>query len=88
MTPLNRKLVRDLSRLRGQLLTIALVVAAGVAAFVTMRSAHEALVDSRASFYAEERFGDVFAYLCLLATLFFWQGWPRLMARKPETVEA
>ncbi len=34
------------------------------------------LMEGGHSFFA--RFGDIFAYLCLLATLFFWQGWPRL----------
>ncbi len=63
MGPLHRKLSRDLWRLRGQVITIALVVASGVAAFVTMRSAHAALLDSRATFYESARFADVFAHL-------------------------
>ncbi|MCP4443753.1 MAG: apolipoprotein N-acyltransferase [Myxococcales bacterium] len=41
------------------------------------------LMEGGHTFFA--RFGDIFAYLCILATLFFWQGWPRLQARKPES---
>ena len=44
------------------------------------------LMEGGHSFFA--RFGDIFAYLCLLATLFFWQGWPRLQARKPKSNQA
>ncbi len=34
------------------------------------------LVEGGHGFFA--RFGDVFGYLCVLASLFLWQGWPRL----------
>ena len=39
----NRKLLRDLWHLRGQVIAAALVVACGVAAFVTMRATYESL---------------------------------------------
>ena len=42
---LDRKLLRDLMRLKGQALTIALVVAVGVANYITLRSAWRALGD-------------------------------------------
>lgn len=61
--PLDRKLWRDLGGMKGQVLTIALVVAAGVAAFVTTRSAHASLVGARDAFYADRQFADVFARL-------------------------
>lgn len=61
MSVLDRKLVRDLRGLRGQLITIALVVAAGVAAFVTLRSAYGSLETARSTYYERYRFGDVFA---------------------------
>ena len=45
---LDRKLLRDLMRLKGQALTIALVGAVGVANFIRLRSAGRALGDSKA----------------------------------------
>ena len=60
---LDRKLWRDLLRLRGQMLTIALVVAAGIAAFVTLRGTYTSLQDARAAYYERQRFADVFARL-------------------------
>ena len=62
MRAINRKLVRDLWHLRGQLLAVAAVVMCGVAAFVTMRSAYTALVDGQADYYRRYRFADVFAH--------------------------
>ncbi|MBT8450867.1 MAG: FtsX-like permease family protein [Deltaproteobacteria bacterium] len=60
---LDRKLLRDLMRLKGQALTIALVVAVGVANYITLRSAWRALGDSKAAYYEEYRFADAFARL-------------------------
>ena len=60
---IDKKLVRDLARLRGQVITIALVVACGIASFVTMRSAFDSLVSSRDAYYERQRFADVFAHL-------------------------
>lgn len=63
MTALNQKLVRDLLHQRAQVIAVALVVACGIATYVTMRSSYESLVVSRAVYYDEYRFGDVFAHL-------------------------
>ena len=63
MRSLDRKLLRDLVRLRGQVTAIALVVACGVATGVTTRTAYESLVGARADYYARYRFADVFAHL-------------------------
>jgi len=63
MRALNRKLIRDVIHLRGQLMAVALVVACGIAAFVAMRSTYYSLLDSQAAYYAEYRFADVFAQL-------------------------
>lgn len=60
---LDRKLLRDLLHLKGQALTIALVVAVGVANYITLRSAWRALETSRAAYYEHYRFADVFARL-------------------------
>ena len=59
--PLDVKLLRDLWRLRGQGLAIALIVASGVAVLVMSLSAMQALSDSSASYYERYRFADVFA---------------------------
>ncbi|HEU4697842.1 MAG TPA: ABC transporter permease [Gemmatimonadales bacterium] len=60
---LERKLLRDLWQMKGQVLTVALVVACGITAFVGMRSTYASLERSRATYYAHYRFGDVFAHL-------------------------
>jgi putative ABC transport system permease protein len=63
MSALNRKLIRDLLHLRGQVIAISLVVACGVAVFVTTRTAYDSLLISQATYYANYRFADVFAIL-------------------------
>jgi putative ABC transport system permease protein len=59
--PLHRKLLRDLRDLRGPIATIAVVVACGVSAFVSLVGTHRALVEARARYYGAQRMGDVFA---------------------------
>ena len=61
MHPLHRKLWRDAWHYRGQLTAIVAVVTCGIALFVTMRSMHGFLRDSRTSYYAQYRFADLFA---------------------------
>ena len=61
LAALDLKLARDLWRMRGHLVAVALVAACGAATYVTMRGAYEALVEARADYYAEYRFADVFA---------------------------
>ncbi len=61
MTTLHTKLWRDLTRLRAQVLTIAVVVAIGVAGFVGMFAVHDSLRSSRDAFYADNRLADLFA---------------------------
>lgn len=60
---LTRKLVRDLLRLRGQVVTIALVVAAGIAIFIAFQSVYASLLGARELYYQRYRFADVFAAL-------------------------
>ena len=60
MRALDRKLLRDLRALWSQALTIALVVASGIAGFVTTLSAIDSLELARDRFYASGRFADVF----------------------------
>ncbi|MEM9694092.1 MAG: ABC transporter permease, partial [Myxococcota bacterium] len=52
-----------LGRLRGQLLTIALVVAAGIAAFVAMRGNYRSLLYAKNTYYERSRFADIFVHL-------------------------
>lgn len=63
MRALNRKLIRDAIHSRGQILSIALVVAAGVMSAVTMRSTLYSLETSRDRYYRDYRMGDVFVSL-------------------------
>ena len=63
MTLLDRKLLRDVSALRGQVITIALVVAAGVAVFVASISTYYSLRSACERFYADARFPQVFVTL-------------------------
>jgi putative ABC transport system permease protein len=60
---LDRKLFRDLSRLRGQVITIALVVACGIAGYITLRGTYASLKASQAAYYEANRFAEVFATL-------------------------
>jgi putative ABC transport system permease protein len=57
---LDRKLLRDLWHLRGQLLAVAAIVGCGIGIFLTMRGMYESLVYERADYYAQYRFADVF----------------------------
>ncbi len=63
MAMLHRKLLRDFLHLRGQVIAVALVIACGVASFITMRSMYRSLLTSQADYYARYRFGDIFAEL-------------------------
>lgn len=57
---LDIKLWRDLRQLWAQVLTIAVVVAIGVAGFVGMFAVYDSLLSSRDAFYRDNRFADVF----------------------------
>lgn len=61
MRPLDRKLLRDLWRLKWQVLAIALLIACGVSVTVMAYSAQKALRAAQADYYAQTRFADVFA---------------------------
>lgn len=63
MSPIDKKLLRNLFTLKGQVVTIALVVACGISSYITMRSAYDSLVHSRDHYYLNYRFADVFASL-------------------------
>jgi putative ABC transport system permease protein len=48
-------------RLKGQIVTIALVLAGGIACFISLRGTYLSLEDARAAYYDRYRFADVFA---------------------------
>jgi putative ABC transport system permease protein len=61
LATIDRKLVRDLSRLKGQIITIALVLASGISCFLAMRGTYESLEGARDAYYDRCRFAHVFA---------------------------
>ncbi len=61
--PLDRKLLRDLWRLRGQVLAVGMVIASGVAVLVMSLGALQALRDTATAYYERQRFAHVFATL-------------------------
>lgn len=61
IAPLRRKVLRDLVRLWAQALAIALVLAAGVATLILGNGAYASLHETRARYYEDYRFADVFA---------------------------
>ncbi len=63
MSLLDRKLFRDMLAMWGQVITIALVVAAGVAVFITAVSDYNSLWSARDRFYAAARFPQIFVTL-------------------------
>ncbi len=78
VTALNRNVVRDLWRLRGQLVPIILVMACGVGIYIAMRSTMRSLESARSKYYAEERFADMFVGV---------KRAPASLARRIETID-
>ncbi|SIS65248.1 ABC transporter permease [Phaeovulum vinaykumarii] len=63
MSPLDRKLLRDLARMRGQALAIAAVIAMGVLLQVMMSGLVTSLSETRRAYYERNRMADVVAPL-------------------------
>ena len=63
VSALTRKLVRDLTRLKAQIVSIAAVVACGIASVIAMRSTLGSIQRSRDDYYQRARFAQVFASL-------------------------
>ncbi len=63
MSALGKKLRRDLWRLKGQVATIALVLACGITTMIMLRSTWQSLIAARDAYYEQYRFADVFAHL-------------------------
>lgn len=62
LTPLDRKLVRDLWHVRGQVLAIALVIAAGIATMVMASGTLTSLQETQQAYYERNRFADIFTH--------------------------
>ncbi len=60
---LDLKLLRDLSRMKGQTIAVALVMACGLAMLIMARSLIHSLESTRQEYYEAHRFADLFAHL-------------------------
>src|SRR3990172_10147166 len=63
LSHLDRKLLRDLNRMKGQTLAVALVMACGLAMLMMARSLIHSLESTRQEYYEAQRFADVFIHL-------------------------
>lgn len=63
MRAIDRKLIRDILHMKGQVLAICAVIACGVATFVMSLSALEALRGTQQTYYDQYRFAQIFAGL-------------------------
>jgi putative ABC transport system permease protein len=61
LSALNRKLLRETARLKGQIMTIAVVLASGIICFISLRGTYASLLASELDYYDRFRFADVFA---------------------------
>lgn len=63
MRALDLKLVRDVARMKGQMIAVGLVMACGLAMMIMARSLIVSLETTRAAYYEGNRFADVFCDL-------------------------
>jgi putative ABC transport system permease protein len=63
MDPLDLKLLRDLGRMKGQVVAVSLVMACGLAMMIMTRSLIFTLDSTRAAYYQKNAMADVFATL-------------------------
>jgi putative ABC transport system permease protein len=63
MDPLDRKLLRDLGKMKGQVLAVSLVMACGLAMMIMTRSLILTLDSTRSAYYQKYAIADVFATL-------------------------
>jgi len=63
LSHLDRKLLRDLNRMKGQTVAVSLVMACGLAMLVMSRSLIHSLESTRQEYYEANRFAGVFAHL-------------------------
>jgi putative ABC transport system permease protein len=75
---LQRKLGREVSQLKGQIATIALVIAGGITCFISLRGTCDSLEAARIAYYDRYRLADVFARA---------ERAPESIARRIETLD-
>ena len=63
MRAIDKKLWRELWRMRGQALAIALVIVSGVSIFIMSLSTLDSLYETREAYYRDHHFAHVFAPL-------------------------
>jgi putative ABC transport system permease protein len=63
ISALDRKLLRDMVRMWGQALAIAMIALCGTASFVALQGSYDSLWAARAAYYEQYRFADIFAPL-------------------------
>lgn len=63
LTPLDLKLLRDLGRMKGQIVAVSLVMACGLAMMIMTRSIILTLESTRNAYYQQYRLADVFGTL-------------------------
>ncbi|HEX8373126.1 MAG TPA: FtsX-like permease family protein [Chthoniobacterales bacterium] len=63
LRPLDLKLLRDMGKMKGQMVAVALVMACGLAMMIMSRSLILSLESTRDNYYSKHRFGDVFCDL-------------------------
>ncbi len=85
---LDRKLLRDSFAMRGQIVTISLIVAAGIAVFAGSISTYDSLRSARDRFYFDARFPSIFAALkrAPLPIIAQLNGIPGVAAVEPRIV--
>jgi putative ABC transport system permease protein len=63
LTPLDLKLLRDVNRMKGQIIAVSLVMACGLAMMIMTRSLIQTLEGTRDAYYQSYRMADVFGSL-------------------------
>ena len=63
LASLDRKLLRDIGRMKGQTVAVSLVMACGLMMMITTRSLTATLEGTRDAYYQTNRMADVFGYV-------------------------
>ncbi|MBP9085626.1 MAG: ABC transporter permease [Kofleriaceae bacterium] len=89
VSPLQQKLLRDIWTMRGQVITIALVLASAIAALTSMVGTYRGLRQAQINYYERTEFPDIFAHASkmprsLLPRIAALPGVARVHARTTE----
>ena len=60
LSPLDLKLLRDIGKMKGQMIAVSVVMACGLAMMIMARSLILSLESTRDAYYTDHRFADVF----------------------------